>query len=63
MSATINVGPIPGPLTPPLQLVGLQSFNLIYNVPEPSAFPLVGVGAFLLCLASAGKRWLESPNG
>ncbi len=50
-SALINLyvgGGGPGP-TP--TLVGLQSFNLVYNVPEPSLLALFGVGALVLRVA------------
>jgi hypothetical protein len=48
MSAPFNVRYIGGPGIPPGTLDGLQSFNLTYNVPEPSQFVLFGIGAFLV---------------
>ena len=51
MSARINVAAIGSDTAPPPALVGLQSFNLTYNVPEPSPFTLVSIGALWLWLA------------
>jgi hypothetical protein len=48
---------------PPPFLVGLQSFNLTYNVPEPSPFALFGFGAFSLWLSCGRKRWMKSRSG
>ncbi len=50
-SATFEVYAIAGPGPPSPVLVGLQSFNLIYNVPEPSLFALFGIGALALWVA------------
>jgi hypothetical protein len=54
-SQPINVGPLASPVGVPPPLVGLQSFNLIYNVPEPSLFALAGLGGLLLWSASSRK--------
>jgi hypothetical protein len=40
----------------PPNLVGLQSFNLAYNVPEPCVLALVGVGGVLLRFVRPRKR-------
>jgi hypothetical protein len=57
MSAPLDVYGIGvPPLGIPPTLLGLQSFNLTYNVPEPTAFALAGFGALLLWLASLSKR-------
>ena len=55
MSAPINVSPVGGSGAPPPALFGLQSFNLTYNVPEPSTFAFAGLGGFLLWLARSSK--------
>jgi hypothetical protein len=49
-----GLGNLPG------YMEGLRSFNLTYNVPEPSPFALAGFGAFLLWLLSAARKRL--PN-
>jgi hypothetical protein len=51
-SAPINIT-LNGPTAPPQNLYGLQSFNLTYNVPEPSLFALVGSAALLFWLSSS----------
>jgi len=60
MSAPINVPNIAGGFATPSLLVGLQSFNLTYNVPEPSAFALAGAGGSLLWLAKPNRKLLAA---
>jgi hypothetical protein len=57
----LNVLSIGSPTSQGPVLLGLQSFNLTYNVPEPSAFVLAGFGALLLWVAHriAHRRRLE----
>jgi hypothetical protein len=62
MSAPIDLGPVPGPLSPPLMLSGLESFNLTYNVPEPSSFALAWLAVLVLWLFSRKKREPHTPT-
>jgi hypothetical protein len=51
----INLFEIGGFQTPPA-LLGLQSFNLIYNIPEPSMLGLCGLAALSFGFAGLMKR-------
>jgi hypothetical protein len=61
VSAPFNLANIGNHLGNPQLLVGLQSFNLIYNVPEPPALALLGLGAAFACLPLSRKTW--KPDG
>jgi hypothetical protein len=54
MSRPIDIT-LNGPTSPLAELLGLQSFNLTYNVPEPSLFAFLGLGGFLLWVANSRK--------
>jgi hypothetical protein len=49
-SGPFNLAEIGGYLNVPPFLVGLQSFNLYYFVPEPSTLTLLGLGATVLLI-------------
>jgi hypothetical protein len=51
LSLPFEVGPVGGAGGSSPLMIGLQSFNLAYSVPESSVLTLTGAGGLLLCLA------------